>query len=177
MRHACGTCVADSHIAIQHARPHQKLICPVTQMDRVAGPSHQGSRQFGGSELLNSYGSGRGQKSSRRHSTDSVALHELRAALIISRVQSRSAEAESRSTVHHTYIRSQTHAVLCSSNLGTGYIYSCSPWPFSSPIQAKLANRSRYSHLPASRSSHVDFYILELLRSEDAFQAKTQQFV
>ena len=105
------TCVADSHIAIQHARPHQKLICPVTQMDRVAGPSHQGSRQFGGSELLNSYGSGRGQKSSRRHSTDSVALHELRAALIISRVQSRSA---GREQVHHTYIRSQTHAVLSS---------------------------------------------------------------
>ena len=131
MRHACGTCVADSHIAIQHARPHQKLICPVTQMDRVAGPSHQGSRQFGGSELLNSYGSGRGQKSSRRHSTDSVALHELRAALIISRVQSRSAGR------HHTYIRSQTHAVLsstpCSNLLGAPAIYSCSPCLFIHP--------------------------------------------
>jgi hypothetical protein len=130
-----------------------------THMDRVAGPSHQGSRQFGGSELLNSYGSGRGQKSSRRHSTDSVALHELRAgaALIISRVQSRSAGR------HHTYIRSQTHAVLsstpCSNLLGAPAIYSCSPCLFSSSIQAKLANPSRYSHTclkkPARRFLHT----------------------
>ena len=46
----------------------------------------------------------------RRHSTDSVALHELRAALIISRVQSRSA---GREQVHHTCIYAVKHTLCC----------------------------------------------------------------